>query len=94
MNETITLILILLYNYRNKSWKENVRLNDGFEGFKLDTGFQANIISKSIYDKIRHNNALDPSGIVFQAYGGQKIAPLDEIAAILTGQIFFFSFGY
>ena len=66
-------------------WFENVQLGGSSIPFKLDTGSQANIVPRMVYDRLT-NVVLRPTKSTLITYSGERIRPDGEFTAWIKGQ--------
>ncbi|KAJ8048052.1 hypothetical protein HOLleu_00217 [Holothuria leucospilota] len=78
----------------NHEWKVHLKLKGMKLPFKIDTGADANIISKSVYRKCAKDVALYKTSIKLKTYSGEKIPVLGrcKIRCILKGKAYGLNF--
>lgn len=63
-------------NNGNPVWKEDLKVNDHFVSFKVDSGSGVGVLPKRIHDIIAPNEQLQSSSRVLRAFGGAIVKPL------------------
>lgn len=63
-------------NSGNPVWKEDLKVNDKFVSFKVDSGSGVGVLPKRIYDIVAPNQELLPSSRLLRAFGGGIVKPL------------------
>lgn len=58
---------------KNESWTESVTIGDVSVTFKLDTGADANVLPRSVYNKLPGVPQLQPTNTVLIAFGGARM---------------------
>jgi len=62
-----------------KPWFKEIKVENNYIRFKLDTGFQINLIPLSTYESLNINKRWDSTTIKLEAYGGYKCMLLGSI---------------
>ncbi|KAJ8031349.1 hypothetical protein HOLleu_28054 [Holothuria leucospilota] len=78
----------------NHEWKVHLKLKGMKLPFKIDTGADANIISKSVYQKCAKDVSLYKTSIKLKTYSGEKITVLGrcKLRCILKGKAYGLNF--
>ncbi|CAI6377683.1 unnamed protein product [Macrosiphum euphorbiae] len=60
-------------------WFEEIKVENNYIRFKLDTGSQVNLIPLNVYKTLNINKSWNSTTIKLEAYGGYKFMPLGSI---------------
>ena len=62
-----------------KAWYSKMKVSGELVDFKLDTGAEANIIPRQIYDGLQLPGNLEQTSEVLSSYGNHKVVPLGKV---------------
>ena len=63
----------------NRDWNENLYFNSILQSVKIDSGAQANVISKSTVDKVFPKVQISPTNVKLSAYGGFSLPVIGSV---------------
>ena len=67
-----------------KAWHSKVEVGGKFVEFKLDTGSEANIIPRQIYDNLSMRGKLEETNEVLSSYGNHRVVPVGKVSLSCT----------
>lgn len=63
-----------------KCWMKSFFVNGTVINCKLDSGAEANVMSKSVFESLRHRPQLRRTELILYGYGGNRLSPLGVVS--------------